>query len=152
MNASVAPIMIASEIVFIRSFVEIWIQQWCPENGNLRQNWHIRHEAHGTQLLLLAKVARENFDSPNLPTYQSHLLELSLRVLTDALERPAYIHMSSRPIAFCFATAVVLKFRLHRGLVLQAALHLIGRPSDLFVPNYMRNAGSEMLGMLWCAD
>lgn len=74
-----------------------------------------------------------------------------MRMLTEALAWVDATHMTHRASVFAYAAALVLKLGDRRDLVLRVALRLSGPPSKTFIPNSRRNAGQQMLAMLWYA-
>jgi len=143
-----AGLTLESEMIAIQSFVDRWIAKWCPVDGDTKRNWHLVHEVLATQLLLLARIARNRTKAPDYGAIQTRLLETSVHMFTEALRQPGLTHMTHRPSTFPFAAAIILKLSPNRDIVLRIALRLAGPPDRPHIPQNIRNAGYEILALL----
>ncbi|RFU31591.1 hypothetical protein B7463_g4710, partial [Scytalidium lignicola] len=137
-----------AELDHIESYTERWIQDWCPEDGDQRLNWHLSHDALCCRLLLSVYIARKWPKRSNMIQQQRRLLQLSIRIFKEALEVPLTVHMTHRAGIFPVVAAIILKLSNRRDLVLLLALRMAGEPGKPYVPTFIRDAGSQMLAML----
>ncbi|KAF2014440.1 hypothetical protein BU24DRAFT_451484 [Aaosphaeria arxii CBS 175.79] len=140
-----------ADLAWISSYIQQWIRQYCSQDASPRSRAHLIHDALSCQLLLSARIVGKLSESANLPTHQRRLLDTALAIFRSALDDPVTIHMNTRGSIFPFAGAIILRFGERRDLVLRLALRLAGDPTRPYVPNFVRNAGSQLLAML-CAN
>ena len=138
-----------SELNWIYDYIERWIRDWCPEDLDRRRRWHLIHDALGTQILLYARLARKRPKSADSTRHQSALLQAATRMFTEALDTPDAPHMTHRASIFPFVAAIVLKLSNRVELVLRLAVRMAGEPGQPYVPTFVRDAGCQMLSMLW---
>lgn len=138
-----------AELEHVRVYIEVWIQEWCPRDGDQNLNWHLKHDAISHWLLLAVRIARKRPSSPSTPQHQELLLTLSLKIFEQALEVTDAVHMTHRSAIFSYAASIILRLSVRRALVLRLALHIAGEPGKPFVPTFVREAGNQLLVMLW---
>lgn len=155
-----AGLSLDAELEHIKCYVETWIKDWCPEDGDPTLNWHLTHDAISCWLLLAIRIARIRLQSSDThdgaylkqqreQRQQSLLRSLSIRLFEESLKFPEAMAMTQRAAVFPFAASVLLKLSSRRDLVLRAALRMAGEPRKSFVPTFVREAGNQMLIMLW---
>lgn len=149
-----------AELEHIKVYIEGWIEDWCPRDADAVLNWHLSHEATSCWLLLAIRVARVRLQSTRLADrhhrhqereqqQQNLLLSLSVRLFEESLKFPTALAVTQRAAVFPFAASIVLRLGSRRDLVLRAALRMAGEPRKPFVPTFVREAGNQMLIMLW---
>lgn len=149
-----------AELEHIKSYIEKWMQKWCPKEGNAQLNWHLTHDALAVWLLLAIRVARRRLQLCKSPRksqlgrnqqrleQQQLLRDLAVRIFEEALSQPpATIRMTHRASIFPFAAHVVLKLSDKSDLVLRLALRMSGEPKRPSVPTFVRESGHQLLLM-----
>ena len=150
-----------AELDHIKSYMEKWIQTWCPKYGNAQLNWHLTHDALSSWLLLAVRVARKRLElSKSTHVHQrirnqqrqeqlKLMRKLSVRMFEEALSQaPSTIRMTHRASIFSFAAPIVLSLSDKQDLVLRVGLRMAGEPGRPFVPTFVRETGIQMLLML----
>jgi len=138
-----------AELEHIKAHAEKWIQDWCPREGDKRLNWHLTHDALSCWLLLAVRIARKRPEPSKTSHEQQLLLALSIRLFKEALKAPDAVLTTQRASIFPFAASIILRLSGRRELILRVALRMSGEPGKPHVPTFVRDAGNQMLVMLW---
>lgn len=138
-----------AELNWLNGYIDRWIQEWCNAQGDPRLKWHLLHDALGYQLLLSARIVGKSAKSDSTSIHQRMLFDVASRMFTEALRTPQNTHMTHRASVFPFAAAIMLRFCDRRDLVLRLALRMAGDHYGPHVPTFVRDAGNQMLAMLW---
>ncbi|KAL1844933.1 hypothetical protein VTK73DRAFT_1485 [Phialemonium thermophilum] len=143
-----------AELEHIKAYIERWIRDWCPEDGDRRLNWHLTHEALSCWLLLAVNIAKRRppQHAADQARQQQLLLDLSIRMFKLALRVPEAIRTTHRSSIFPFAASIILRLSARRDLVLRVALRMTGDPERPFVPSFVRDSGNQILVMLCTND
>ena len=136
-------------MIWVNEYIDQWIEEWAPHDMCGQIRWHLLHDALGTQILLVAHIAKRRSADPASNKDGAVLLKTSTRLITEALNAPPAPHMTTRASMFPYVAAIVLKMSDRTDLVLRLALRMAGSPLSKQVPTCVWAAGRSMLAMLW---
>lgn len=156
-----------AEMEHVKSYIERWIHDNCPKNGDPNLNWHLCHDSLSCWLLLAVSVSRKRFysqknnedpsgaqktispqDQHRQQKQQRLLFGLSTRLFKEALKAPKALLMTHRAAILPFAASIFLRQNSRQDLVLRTALRMVGSPAQPHTPTFVREAGVCMLVML----
>lgn len=136
-----------AELNWIKTYIARHISQWClPDKANC---WPIKHDALAQQFLLIARIRRKMDPSIEIWSQHPDLLPLAIEIFTEALSSPNPAHMTHRASILPLVAAVILKDGTRRDLVMRLALRMAPDPTRPSIPTFVRDAGCQMLSMLW---
>lgn len=141
-----------AELQHIKTYIEKFIHDWCDESSDKSLKWHLSHDAISCWLLLALCIARKRFQDVSISQQQEHqqlLLRLSVRLFKEALGTPEAVRMTHRAAILPVAASIILRLSTRHDLILRLALRMAGEPEKAYVPTFVREAGNQMLVMLW---
>ncbi|CAO2658286.1 Nn.00g060090.m01.CDS01 [Neocucurbitaria sp. VM-36] len=147
--------LLDAELEHIKAYMEGWMQDRCPGRENPSVNWYLVHEAISCWLLLVTQIGKVRLRKPyqQRPRQQQHqqqlMSSLAVRMFTEVLKVPHAVRTTQRATIFPFAASIVLRMYSRSDLVLPVALQMAGEPGEVHVPTFVREAGVQMLLMLY---
>ena len=140
---------IEQEVSCIEIFIDNWISDWCSAIAGQQKVWHLIQEALSLKLLLLAQIRFPGSSPSPRPRYKQLLVDTAVRMFEEALKTLTTPHMTHRASILTFAASLVIRFTNRRDLVLRLALRLAGDVHRPSVPTTRRDAGRQMLALLF---
>ena len=97
----------------------------------------------------MLKCASRNGRTVEGSNHRQETLDLAERIFTSALSTPTTLHMTHRASVLPVIAGIILRLGDRKDLVLRLALRMAGDPDRPSVPAFTRDAGNQMLAMLW---
>jgi hypothetical protein len=137
----------------VQTFIDEWTRRWCSPSRSDYQNWYLTFVARSSQLVLNCRILRQiRDDQESFEMMKQDIVNLSLRILTDAHDQPQYLATLNHTMSLPFATLLVLRLASNAPpIVTKCAVRFAGdrqRPGAE-LPTFMNFNAEQVMAMIW---
>jgi hypothetical protein len=141
-------LVLDAEHTLVDSYIDRWIDHWCPPDLNETRQWLFRYEVSGVRLLLHLEILKFQDPDADLSRHHHEILRIAEFIFEDALSHDHIPYFAFKSGYVLFAAEIILRLGKRPDLVLRMALRMAGDPDRPPISTSTRYNGYQMLSMM----